>query len=131
LKLFFTFFGGKWRIAKYYPVPVHDTIVEPFAGSAGYSLHYPEKDVRLFDADSIICGVWDYLIRVSEGEIMALPPVVKDVRELDVPQEAKWLIGFWLNKGTISPCNIPGKWMRDHLRVEQRVNSYWGEGVKS
>jgi hypothetical protein len=29
---------------------------------------------------------------------------------LDVPQEAKWLIGFWLNKGTTSPCNIPGKW---------------------
>lgn len=130
LDLFFTFFGGKWRIAKHYPAPVHDILIEPFAGSAGYSLRHPEKKVMLFDADPIICGVWDYLIHAKAAEIMLLPGVVEDARTLSVCQEAKWLIGFWLNKGMTSPCNIPGKWMRDHLRVGQRVNSYWGEGVK-
>ena len=31
IRPFFGFYGGKWRDApKYYPVPEHDTIVEPF-----------------------------------------------------------------------------------------------------
>jgi hypothetical protein len=126
LELFFTYFGGKWRIAKHYPFPVHDVLIEPFAGSAGYSLHYPEKRVLLFDKDPIICGVWDYLIRSKESEILRLPLVITDVREMALPQEAKWLIGFWLNKGNVSPCNIPGKWMRDNWRP----NSFWGEAIR-
>ena len=131
LGLFFTYFGGKWRIAKHYPEPVHKTLIEPFAGSAGFSHHYPHKNVLLFDRDPIICGVWDYLIKASKNDILALPAVVEDARLLPVCQEAKWLIGFWLNKGMTSPCNIPGKWMRDHLAAGQRVNSYWGNGVKN
>ena len=130
LDLFFTYFGGKWRIAQHYPMPVYDTIIEPFAGSAGYSLHYPHKKVLLYDLDPIICGVWDFLIRSSEADILALPSKVVDARDLPVCQEAKWLIGFWLNKGMTAPCNIPGKWMRDHLRQGQRINSYWGDGIK-
>jgi len=130
LQLFFTYFGGKWRIAKHYPFPIYGTIIEPFAGSAGYSLHYPERNVLLFDIDPVICGVWDFLIKASIADILSLPSVVEDTRSLSVCQEAKWLIGFWLNKGMISPCNIPGKWMRDHLREGQRINSYWGDGVK-
>ena len=130
LDLFFTYFGGKWRIAKHYPVPIHDTIIEPFAGSAGFSLHYPARKVLLFDLDPKICGVWDYLIHASESDILNLPDVVEDVRILPICQEAKWVIGFWLNKGMTAPCNIPGKWMRDHLREGQRINSYWGRGIK-
>lgn len=127
LELFFTYFGGKWRIAKHYPKPSHETLIEPFAGSAGYSLHYPEKKVCLFDKDPIICGVWDYLIKVKEPEILGLPLTITDVRTMDLPQEAKWLIGFWLNKGNVSPCNIPGKWMRDNWRP----NSFWGEVIRA
>jgi len=126
LELFFTYFGGKWRIAKHYPQPQHKTLIEPFAGSAGYSLHYPQKNVLLFDRDPIICSVWDYLIHVKESEILALPLEITDVREMPLCQEAKWLIGFWLNKGNVSPCNIPGKWMRDGWRP----NSFWGEVIR-
>jgi hypothetical protein len=130
LELFFTYFGGKWRIAKHYPQPQHKTLIEPFAGSAGYSLHYPQKNVLLFDRDPVICSVWDYLIRVKESEILALPLAITDVREMSLCQEAKWLIGFWLNKGMTSPCNIPSKWMRDHATDGSRLNTYWGAGVR-
>jgi hypothetical protein len=132
LQLFFTYFGGKWRIAKHYPAPEYASVIEPFAGSAGYSLHYPHKQVFLYDINPIICAVWDYLIHVSAADILKLPDAVEDVRTLPshISQEARWLIGFWLNKGMISPCNIPGKWMRDHLRIGQRLNSYWGAGIK-
>ena len=108
LQLFFTYFGGKWRIAQHYPYPKYDTIIEPFAGSAGYSLHYPERKIILCDIDPIICGVWDYLIKSSESDILALPTVIEDTRLLNVCQEAKWLIGFWLNKGSISPRKKSG-----------------------
>ena len=38
LKPFWRYYGGKYRAAPAYPPPRLGTIVEPFAGSAGYSL---------------------------------------------------------------------------------------------
>jgi hypothetical protein len=32
LRPFFSFYGGKWRIARHYPTPKYDIIIEPFAG---------------------------------------------------------------------------------------------------
>jgi site-specific DNA-adenine methylase len=119
---FFTFFGGKWRVAPRYPAPQHSLVIEPFAGSAGYSLRYPERSVRLYDLDPIIVAVWDYLIHVPQAEIMRLPLNVTHVDELAVCQEARWLIGFWLNKGMNAPCKSPSAWMREGLRPK----SYWG-----
>lgn len=106
LRPFFPFYGSKWNIARHYPEPIHDLVVEPFAGGAGYSTFYGCHKVHLVDADPIIAGLWKYLIGVTPDEIMALPelPNVGDhVDNYDVPQEAKWLIGFWLNRGSASP----------------------------
>jgi len=128
MKPFFSFFGSKWRVANYYPVPTHSTIIEPFAGSCGYALHYPEHQVRLCDVDPTICGVWDYLIRVSLEEIRRLPLAFGHIDELHVCQEAKWLIGFWLNKGCVGPSKSPSKWMRDYQ--EKQPGVYWGEKIR-
>ena len=71
MRPFFGFYGGKWRdTPKYYPAPDHDTIVEPFAGSAGYSVRYADRNVILGEKDAVIFGVWDYLIRVPAHEIL-------------------------------------------------------------
>jgi hypothetical protein len=126
LRPFFTYYGGKWRIAPRYPAPRFPVIVEPFAGSAGYALRYSDRTVRLVDKDPTIAGLWQYLIRVSSAEILALPIEVEDVRVLPVPPEARALIGFWLNKGTTAPCNIPSKWMRDRWRPK----SFWGPEIR-
>ena len=61
--------GGKWRSAPRYPQPRYQTIIEPFAGSAGYSLRYVDRDVILIDKDEIIAGTWHYLVNVREDEI--------------------------------------------------------------
>jgi site-specific DNA-adenine methylase len=127
LKPFFSYYGGKWRAAPHYPAPKYDTIVEPFAGSAGYSLRYADRRVWLNDKDEIICGVWDYLIHAPSSEILALPEQVAHVDELRVSQEAKWLIGFWLNKGAASPCKTPSSWMRKGTHT----NSFWGTAIKN
>jgi len=126
MDLFFCYFGGKWQIAKHYPAPQHQVLIEPFAGAAGYSLRYPEKQVKLFDLDPAICGIWDYLIKSDSNEILALPIEFNSVDDLKIPQEARWLIGFWLNKGTSTPSKTPSRWMRDGARP----NSFWGTAIR-
>lgn len=105
MKPLFPFYGSKWRDAKRYPAPT-GLVIEPFAGSAGYSVYYAPERVLLYDVDPIIVGVWQYLIRVTAAEILALPDleVGQSVDTLQhLPQEARWLIGFWLNRGSAQP----------------------------
>ena len=116
LRPFFCYYGGKWRAAKRYPKPIHNHIIEPFAGGAGYSLRYPHLDVTLCDVDPIIYGVWNYLIKSTPEEIRNLPIKVNHVDDFNIPQEAKWLIGFWLNKACVSPRLTPSAWMRQTYR---------------
>lgn len=138
LKPFFTFFGGKWRIAKSYPPPKYDTIIEPFAGSAGYSVRYYHKNIILYEIDPKIYLTWKYLISVRESEILALPDVLVDqtVDDLKICEEARYLIGWWLNKGAAQPCKSPGAWMRQNLRGEYSGNNktdhyVWGDYVRN
>ena len=126
LKPFFSYYGGKYRTAQYYPKPEYDSIVEPFAGSAGYSVRNYEHNVILYDTNPIIAGLWDYLIKVKTNEIMKLPDEIVHIDELtNIPQESKWLIGFWLNKGCTGPGKTPSKWMREDI-----AKGYWGPEIK-
>ncbi len=118
LKPFFTFYGGKWRCAPHYPSPEYDTIVEPFAGSAGYSIRHCFKNVILVEKDPNISATWRYLLNVSESEILSLPDIEmnQSVDDLNVCEEARLLIGWWLNGGSAQPKKKPGAWMRQHPR---------------
>lgn len=106
MRPFFPFYGSKWNTARYYPPP-RGRVVEPFAGSAGYSLFYDVPKVDLVDADPIVAGVWAYLMRTPAAEILALPELPDVGDSVDdypaLPQEARWLIGFWLNRGSAQP----------------------------
>lgn len=106
MRPFFPYYGSKWNIARYYPAPEHDLVVEPFAGGAGYASFHGAKRATLYDKDPIIVGVWSYLLRVTPSEILALPEIAEvgdSVDNYDLPQEAKWLVGFWLNRGSAQP----------------------------
>lgn len=126
LRPFFSFYGAKWRAAKYYPAPVHERLIEPFAGSAGYATRFPERQVLLNDLDPYICGVWDFLIHASEGDINHLPTVVEHIDEVNASQEAKWLIGFWLNNGATAPCKTLSAWGKEYTSD----CNFWGAGIK-
>lgn len=121
---FISYFGSKWRAAWMYDPPEYGTIIEPFAGGAGYSCRYYKRDVILVDADEHIAGVWDYIIRTPSAEIMRLPAPVEHVDDVKGPQEARWLVGFWLNNGGASPCKTPGKWNR--IAAEKGHSQAWG-----
>lgn len=114
---------------KRYPAPKHGRIIEPFCGSAGYSLNYHWLDVQLYDASEAVCGVWDYLINVSEAELLALPVGAHGARvdSLDICQEARWLIGFW---SAFSP-STPETFMRIAPQdVSQRKAQLWGAHIR-
>lgn len=63
---FISYYGGKASIARYYPKPLYPVIVEPFAGSAAYSLYHRCKDVILVEKNPDIAEMWRFII---SGEI--------------------------------------------------------------
>lgn len=106
MKPFFPYYGSTWNRARYLPRPRFPVVRECFAGSAGYSLFYNCPRVELVDRDPVIAGLWEYLIKVFPSEIRNLPELSEvgdSVDNYSIPQEAKWLIGFWLNRGSAQP----------------------------
>jgi hypothetical protein len=124
LRPFWRYFGGKWRATPSYPAPVHDTIVEPFAGAAGYALHYPERDVILVDCYPVVAEIWRWLIAVTPDEVHAIPLVDSvdvpgrcGVRSLPGPRstaegsakdnsKARHMIYFTSPRGCLSPHSM-------------------------
>ncbi len=128
LKPFFSFYGGKWRAAPRYPAPRYGSIVEPFAGSAGFSVRWHlGRQVTLIDKDPAVAATWRYLLRASSAEILALPlvPPGSTVDDFRLSDEQKCLIGFWLNKGSSTPRRSLSSW--SHARPK----SAWGIEIRA
>jgi hypothetical protein len=124
----FGFFGSKARIAPKYPKPIHDTIIEPFAGAAGYACLYPHKQVILYEKDEIIAGVLDFLIKSEPEDIMNLPliPPDKNVDDYDLCQEAKWAIGYWMASAKQNPNKRLSKWATEKREWPNLTMNFWG-----
>ena len=133
---FWRYYGGKHMHAGAYPRPLYNgLIVEPFAGSAGYACrHGAGRDVLLIDADPIIAGLWAWLIGASADDVKGIGDIPDGgtVDDLDAPQPARWLAGFWCNNGVAQPCKSPSQWARHPPkgswggwgpRVRERVSS--------
>lgn len=99
LSPFFKYFGSKARSAKLYPAPRHDVIVEPFAGGAGYSLNYHERDVILCDLDPRVVTIWNYLIDATADQIMALPLLQpgQSIDDVDISDGARMFLSCCVN----------------------------------
>jgi len=102
----FSYYGSKSKIVDYYPPPKFSKIIEPFAGSARYSLKYWQNDVLLLDKYPVIISIWNYLIKATKADILKLPDV-KVGEKIDnfsyLSREEKWLIGFCINSGSAQP----------------------------
>ena len=122
----FSYYGAKTKIVAKYPAPLYDTIVEPFAGSARYSLMYPDRNVVLYEIYEKPFRVWEYLIQATEKDILGLPDIAlgEDVRTFNLSDPEKWLIGYQLQRGTARPgciANERNRWNQDKLRIAKQV----------
>lgn len=78
-----SYYGGKSKIAHLYPAPIHELVIEPFAGSGAYSwLHRRNpitgkpRSVWLNDLDPKTYSIWDFL--TSDGAIEIVERFVPD-----------------------------------------------------
>lgn len=71
------FYGRKKKILRWYPSPIKDCIIEPFAGSAAYSCFYGiDRDVTLVEKSPRLAELWEWLIKKATSEdIMNIPSV--------------------------------------------------------
>ncbi len=129
---FLSFYGAKWRMAAKMPAPRYPLIIEPFAGSLGYSVrHGAGGKVLGVERDPVIAAVWRWLLGATPDDVRALPLLAADddLRQIDgLDPAARSLIGFWLNKGTTAPCHQPSQWMRNPL--PGRTETFWGDGIR-
>jgi hypothetical protein len=96
-------------------------------------MHGAGKDVILCDIDPQTAAIWQWLITASVSDIMALPPTleeIKDVRLLDAPEPARWLVQRWLGlQGSRSQFRSPPSCIELAKQPDKR-NCFWGNGIR-
>ncbi|TKK64165.1 hypothetical protein FC093_23145 [Ilyomonas limi] len=108
-----SYYGSKCKIAKHYPKPKHDLIIEPFAGAAWYSVLHRKKNVLLNEKYSIIFNIWEWLVKSATSDLLLTNKdyfVGQNISGVDLHEAHKDLIGFCINRGSTAPKSIVQKW---------------------
>ncbi len=117
----FKWFGSKWLSSKTLPKPKH-SIIEPFAGGAGYSLRYGAwEKVVIAEANPFVHDLWKWLIGfASWAAIREIPIGVTegtDIRTLGLCEGQALLLKHWQRTNNVGNCwtispwgNKPGQW---------------------
>ena len=135
----FKWFGSKWQSAKHYPVPEHSRIFEPFAGGAGYSLNYCDRQVTLEEKDPNLLALWFWLINeATEATIRAIPvglPVGTDIHKLELSTGQALLLKHWQRTNNVGDCTTispwgdkPGQWTestRSRVAEQHQAVRHW------
>lgn len=131
----FKWFGSKWSAAPHYPAPEHDTIIEPFAGSAGYSLRYSHKNICLAESNPHIHALWTWLINeATTDDILSIPvhiPEGTDIRNMGLNKGQQLLLKTWQRTNNVGDCwtvspwgNLPGQWtVNTRARVSSEIHA--------
>ena len=131
----FKWFGSKWLSSKTLPAPKYDTIIEPFAGGAGYSLRHCERVAILAEIDPHISLLWQWLIHeATEQMIREIPLNVSegiDIRTLGLSDGQALLLKSWQRTNNVGSCwtispwgNKPGQWTANtRARVSEEIGA--------
>jgi site-specific DNA-adenine methylase len=131
----FKWFGSKWLSSKTLPAPKYDTIIEPFAGGAGYSLRHCERIVILAETDPHISALWPWLINeATEHDVREIPlnlPEGTDIRTLGLSSGQALLLKSWQRTNNVGSCwtispwgNKPGQWTANtRARVAEEIDA--------
>ena len=115
-----SYYGAKTNIIHLYPPPKYGRIIEPFAGTARYSLLYWDRDILLVDKYEVIVKIWKWLQQCSKDDVLRLPRKVTTKQSINDftfdCEEARLLFSFLLGQGAERPRNHASP------RVVQRQN---------
>lgn len=135
----FKVFGSKWMSSRLLPLPEYDTIVEPFAGGAGYSLRHHERSVILYETDNNVFDLWNWLINhATEAEIRAIPlglEIGTNIMDLPLTWGQRLLLKNWQRTNNVGECwtiskwgHLPGMWTancRARVAEEFQAIKHW------
>ncbi len=111
MRPFFSYYGAKYTVAKHLGPPRRDLVIEPFAGSAGYSTRWNVPKAKLYDVSPEICDLWDFLIHSSESDIANIPDTFEHMDEvLSLSRGPQLLCRFWISKGRAVPSGTLSPW---------------------
>lgn len=68
----FYYFGRKGRLAQCYPTPEFPLVIEPFAGSMAFTLHYKPAEAIGIEVDPMVCWAWADVTCLTPAEILAI-----------------------------------------------------------
>jgi len=119
----FSYYGGKSKIVDYYPPPKFKKIIEPFAGSARYSLKYWDNDVLLLDKYEVIVKIWKWLQQCSEADIKKLPILKQgeSLHDYNLTIQEKMFMGFIITSASSGLKNIATKYGAPEIK--SRLNN--------
>lgn len=103
----FSYYGSKSKIVDLYPPPKHNKIIEPFAGSARYSLKYWKNDVLLVDKYEPLIKLWKWLQNANENDIDNLPVLKKGEKlsDYNLSEGERLFLSFCVSEATTSGRN--------------------------
>ena len=131
----FKHFGSKWLSSKRLPPPEYDNIVEPFAGSAGYSLRHHTRQVLICESDPHLYSLWVWLVcYATETDIREMPinvPEGTDIRTLGLGEGQALLLKHWQRTNNVGNCwtispwgSLPGQWTANtRARVAEEIGA--------
>lgn len=104
----FSYYGSKSKIVKLYPAPKHDLIIEPFAGSARYSLMYWEKQILLIEKYEPLVKLWKWLQQANEKDIDNLPILKRGekISDYNLSEGESLFLSFVVSEATTTGRNM-------------------------
>lgn len=132
----FKHFGSKWMGAKHYPPPIDGCpVIEPYAGSAGYSLNHCDRAVTIWEDDPLLAELWRWILgEATPDRVRAIPlhvPEGTDIRSLELPRGESLLLKHWQRTNNVGDCwtispwgNKPGQWTANtRARVADEIEA--------
>lgn len=120
----FSFYGAKGSIVHMYPPPKNNKIIEPFAGSAKYSLYYWNRNILLIEKDEVIVRLWKFLQSCSKQDILGLPSPKKgdNLKNFNISYDERILLSFMTTAATSKPQDTPQSFINVDREKERIAN---------
>jgi site-specific DNA-adenine methylase len=119
-----SYYGSKSKIINYYPPPKYNKIIEPFAGSARYSLKYWDREILLIDKYKEVIDIWKWLQHCSTNDIKSLP-ILKpgtDLRSINLSKEELKFMRWQISTAAFSPVWIVTSMQNEEKQKRQLRN---------